>query len=112
MISNYDPNFRGTHVIRVTFMQWDYVGHVAFQIGGDCHGSDLLNGNFLETDNQDDIARYVENDCKFTFHEGIDCYSATLSNSQGDELVVEGDEKDFKDMVVSIEFSELRQDPK
>ena len=34
MISSYDPNFHGVHVIRVTFMQWDYIGHVAFEIAG------------------------------------------------------------------------------
>lgn len=25
MINYYDPNFQGVHVIRVTFMQWDYI---------------------------------------------------------------------------------------
>ena len=30
MISSYDPNFHGVHTIRVTFMQWDYIGHVSF----------------------------------------------------------------------------------
>lgn len=34
MINYYDPNFQGVHVIRVTFMQWDYIGHVAFEIAG------------------------------------------------------------------------------
>ena len=36
MISSYDPNFHGVHTIRVTFMQWDYTGHVSFEIGGNC----------------------------------------------------------------------------
>ena len=42
MISSYDPNFHGVHTIRVTFMQWDYTGHVSFEIGGNCKGAELL----------------------------------------------------------------------
>lgn len=111
MIKDYDPNFRGVHVVRVTFMQWDYVGHVAYAIGGNCRGSDLLSGDFLETDIQEDIDRYPENDCDFTFHEAGEFYSATLRNSKGDTLEVDGDENEFKAMVVSIEFSELKEAP-
>lgn len=51
MISSYDPNFRGVHTIRVTFMQWDYTGHVSFEIGGNCKGAELLDFTFLECDN-------------------------------------------------------------
>ena len=42
MIDFYDPNFQGIHVIRVTFMQWNYVGHVSFRIGGNCKGAEVL----------------------------------------------------------------------
>ena len=62
MINYYDPNFQGVHVIRVTFMQWDYIGHVAFEIGGNCKGAELMDFTFLECDNQEDIDRYSEND--------------------------------------------------
>lgn len=47
MISSYDPNFRGVHTIRVTFMQWDYTGHVSFEIGGNCKGAELLDFTFI-----------------------------------------------------------------
>jgi hypothetical protein len=69
MISSYDPNFRGVHTIRVTFMQWDYTGHVSFEIGGNCKGAELLDFTFLECDNQEDIDRYSENDCQFSYDE-------------------------------------------
>lgn len=46
MINYYDPNFQGVHVIRVTFMQWDYIGHVAFEIGGNCKGAELMDFTF------------------------------------------------------------------
>ena len=67
MINYYDPNFQGVHVIRVTFMQWDYIGHVAFEIGGNCKGAELMDFIFLECDNQEDIDRYSENDCQFSY---------------------------------------------
>lgn len=54
MISSYDPNFHGVHTIRVTFMQWDYTGHVSFEIGGNCKGAELMDFTFLECDNQEE----------------------------------------------------------
>lgn len=78
MISSYDPNFRGVHTIRVTFMQWDYTGHVSFEIGGNCKGAELLDFTFLECDNQEDIDRYSENDCQFSYDEENEVYTAVL----------------------------------
>jgi len=66
MLKYYDPNFRGVHVVRTTFMAWDYVGHVAWPIGGNCRGAAMLDTDFLECDTQEDIDRYVENDCQFS----------------------------------------------
>ena len=91
MISSYDPNFHGVHTIRVTFMQWDYTGHVSFEIGGNCKGAELLDFTFLECDNQEDIDRYSENDCQFSYDEEN-----------------EGDECDFKGMAVAIEIAGTR----
>lgn len=78
MISSYDPNFHGVHTIRVTFMQWDYIGHVSFGIGGNCKGAELLDFTFLECDNQEDIDRYSENDCQFSYDEENEVYTAVL----------------------------------
>lgn len=110
MLNNYDPNMtrHAVHTVRVTFMQWGYVVHVAYEIGGNCQGTDLLNCNFLETDDADDIGRYVENDCDLTYSEDEECFKATLTNTNGDTLDVEGDEEDFKNMVVAIEFAAVR----
>lgn len=69
MLKYYDPNFRGVHIVRATFMAWDYVGHVAWPIGGNCRGAAMLDTDFLECDTQEDIDRYVENDCQFSFDE-------------------------------------------
>jgi hypothetical protein len=106
MLEKYDPNVEGTHIIRVTFMQWDYVGHISYKMGGNCRGMDLLDGAFLECDNQEDIDRYVENDCAYAYDEDANMFSAILHNAVGDELEVESD-TDFGEMVVAIEISEL-----
>ena len=95
MISSYDPNFQGVHTIRVTFMQWDYIGHVAFEIGGNCKGAELMDFTFLECDNQEDIDRYSEEN---------EIYTAVLKNADGNALEVEGNEADFKAMAVGIEI--------
>lgn len=105
MISSYDPNFHGVHTIRVTFMQWDYTGHVSFGIGGNYKGAELLDFTFLECDNQEDIDRYSENDCQFSYDEENEVYTAVLKNADGDTLEVEGDECDFKGMAVAIEIA-------
>ena len=104
MISSYDPNFHGVHTIRVTLMKLDYTGHVSFEIGGNCKGAELLDFTFLECDNQEDIDRYSENDCQFSYDEENEIYTAVLKNADGNALEVEGNEADFKAMAVGIEI--------
>ena len=104
MIDFYDPNFEGVHTIRVTLMQWEYVGHIAFKIGGNWKGASLLYYSFLDCDTQEDIARYTENDCQFAYNEKYGIYRAVLKNADGGELVVDGDAKEISDMIVGIEI--------
>ena len=106
MVQSYDPNFQGVHVIRVTFMMWKYVGHIAYKIGGNCMGDTLLEPNFLESETQDDIDLYVENDCNFRFDEEEETFYATLKDADGNELEVEGDDIEFRDMIVGIEIAD------
>lgn len=107
MIDFYNPDFEGTHVIRVTLMQWEYVGHIAFKIGGNCKGASLLYYSFLDCNTQEDIARYTENDCHFSFNEEYEIYRVILKNANEDELLVEGDVKEISDMIVGIEIVEV-----
>lgn len=110
MIKYYDPNMcNAIHTVRITLMQEDYVGHISRKIKGDCKGADLLEADCFEYDDQDDIDRYVENDCKFSYDEDYCIYTAVLTNSDGDQLEVEGDTYEMKNMVVSIEFAEVEE---
>lgn len=108
MLQNYDPNFTGIHVVRFTFMAWEYVGHVAFPVGGNCHGADILEPTFLETDNQEDIDHYTENDCQFSYHEDADSFSAMLLREDGDILEFSGSPEEFKEILVAAEITECR----
>ena len=65
----------------------------------------FLKVQFLECDNQEDIDRYSENDCQFSYDEENEVYTAVLKNADGDTLEVEGDECDFKGMAVAIEIA-------
>ena len=48
-LKNYNPvQGRNIHTVRVTFMDGEYTGHIAFEVGGNCRGSDFLNYDFLE----------------------------------------------------------------
>lgn len=111
-MKNYNVNgYRGIHTIRVTFMCEDYVGHIAYKVGGNCKGATLLNTDFLENDTQEDIERYVENDCCFEYNEDCDCFSYVLRNSDGDTWEF-GDESpnDVANIVVSIEIIDYKEE--
>lgn len=105
MINYYDPNIRlSTHTVRVTLMQWDYIGHIAYEIGGNTRGAEVLEADFLEyIDEANDL---VENDCKFTsYQEDGECYyRALLTKPDGGRLEVVEDEYGIKDMIVSLEI--------
>lgn len=111
MIANYDPNFIGVHVVRATFQVWDYVGHVAFSVGGNCRGAAHLDTTFLETHTQEDIDLYDENDCAFSFDEDSEEYHALLHRADGDTLEWSGDEEEFKDILIALEIVECREQP-
>ena len=95
------------HTIRVTFMQEDYIGHVSYEVGGNCKGGNLLDPNdVLECDYP-----FTENDCRFRcVDEEMPYFEAMLHNAAGDALIVEGDENDMLNMIVSIEIAAVRED--
>lgn len=95
------------HTIRVTLMQDDYTGHIAYEVGGNCKGGNLLDPNdVLEGD-----YLFTENDCRFRcVDEEMPCFEAMLHNAAGDALLVEGDENDMLNMIVSIEIAAVRED--
>lgn len=107
MIKSYpvDSEFNA-HTVRITFMVDEYAGHIAFNIGGNCRGAALLNTDFLDEDTQEDIDRYIENDCDFRFHDdgGDGYFSAVFIDAERHRLSVTGTSEELKDMIVRLEI--------
>ena len=107
MIKSYpvDSEFN-THTIRVTFMAGRYAGHIAFNVGGNCRGAALLNTDFLDEDTQEDIDRYVENDCSFQYHDngGEGYFTAVLADAKENLLIVKRTSEELRDMIVRMEI--------
>lgn len=100
----YNPDIRsGIHKIQVTIQQWEYKGHLIVNMGGNCHGRDVLNFDF-ECNNPPE-----NNDCQFGYDEVNNRFSATLEDDNGNELYVSGDANNFNEMMVAIEFLEYRR---
>lgn len=94
---------RGTHTIRVTLQDDEYVGHIAYETDGNCKGLSLLGGYFEEW-GQDEIDAFVENDCEFVFEEDGEFYTFALKDEDGNVCVCEADDRDIGDFVVAVEI--------
>ena len=109
MLKTYSPNDTyNIHLVRVTFMEGEYSGHIAYEMGGNCRGADLLDNGFLYETSQADIDQYIENDCQFTFHEDGEWFSAVLKNPAGHSLTVSGKDEDMRKMIVCMEIDGIR----
>jgi len=111
MITTYDPNtYSGTHTVRITFMQYEYIGHIAFEIGGNCKGSNIIsNGIDLLEYFDPETDRLVENDCQFTYNEDEDMFSLTLVSPTGDYLCGDFDLDDINNSIVAIEIVNYKE---
>lgn len=111
MIDFYDPNiWIGTHTVRITLMEWDYVGHIAYKIGGNTRGAGLLDADFFDYADGDDIANLVENDCELEWLEDSATYQLVLTNPAGEQIQEEWEADELKKMVVSIEFIKFERE--
>lgn len=94
---------KSVHTVRVTLMQEDYIGHVAYDVYGNCTGADVLDVDyFLET-----AEKFTENDCEFEWIENF--FSATLRNADGGKMSVTGMDTDLRRLIVGMEFVDVRR---
>ena len=108
MLEKYDPNICfGRHTIRITLMHWDYVGHVAVEVNGNCKGAILLDPCYIVEADEDDIQHFVENDCNFSKESGI--FSAKLKNQKGEILEIEDFVDEIENLIVGIEIVDYVQ---
>lgn len=95
------------HTIRVTFQSDEYKGHIAYEMGGNCAGLDVMDWDPDCTD-QDDIDLYVENDCNFRLDEDMDYFLFELHDEAGNACEFECDGDDLKECVVAVEIIACR----
>lgn len=114
---NYDPNLNNAiHTVRLTFQQWEYTGHIAFEISGNCKGADIL---ATAIDDLYEDTKFVENDCKFKFNEpdkdtnddyADGWYSMTLKDKDGNELFCNDTlPNDIPEMLVAAEIVDVKK---
>lgn len=108
MLKSYDPNISyGVHTVRFTLMQWDYVGHVAVKVNGNCKGITLLDPCFIIDVDEEDIKNFVENDCAYKVLD--DYFHVELKNSSGDTLEIEDYYDELERMIVGIEIVDFKE---
>ncbi len=100
-MESYDINiYDGTHKVKVTLQCKEYIGHIIYDMGGNCHGLTIIQSADFETE----TFEYSENDCKLQYDERSDYFTAELVSEDGDILIVEGDGAEMNDMIVAVEI--------
>ena len=63
-MKEYNPTLcwcgKAVHTVRVTLMQEDYIGHVSYEVHGNCTGAAVLDVDYFLEDGEP----YIENDCR------------------------------------------------
>lgn len=104
-MEKYDIGIRnGVHRVKVTLQQWEYIGHIWTNMGGNCYGKSILDFDF-ECEDGD-----LENDCKLEYDEDEDWYTAVLKDKDGNTCRVDGSASDFNDMIVALEIVSYKSD--
>lgn len=101
----YDHYF-AKHKVQITLQEEDYVGHVIYEIGGNCKGLDVLNNANFE----DETFENAENDCELQYIEEGDYFEAYLKNGNGDKLLIEANGTEMNRRIVAIEIIAFEKD--
>lgn len=112
-MKRYDisDNFRDRiHTIRVTFQWQQYKGHIAYEVGGNCRGLNVMDVDFDCMD-ASDIANLKENDCNFGWNEDYETWNLLLKDDEGEECAIQDiEENEISDYVVGLEIIDCRLD--
>lgn len=106
MIHYYNPsNCYEEHIVKVTIQKWGYRGRIWVKIRGNAKGLAVLDGIddaiFGKAICNDTV---VISDCCFTIWKEEGWYKAFLMNTEGNILEVEGDQREFADMIIGLEI--------
>lgn len=110
-MKKYDisDNFRNRiHTIRVTFQWQEYKGHIAYEMGGNCRGLNVMDLDFDCWDMYD-IAGLKENDCYSKLDEDYEVWQLVLKDDNGNECEMNDiSQNEINDYVVAIEIINCR----
>lgn len=100
-MKNYDPNARfGTHIVELTFQQWDHKLTVEVPVGGNCKGMSIIEAaiyNFHE--------KLYDEQGEYPF--------IIMFDEEGNELETGfEDEEELKDMLVSARILSFTRESK
>jgi hypothetical protein len=116
MITNYKPAERNTHTVRITFNSEGYTGHISYKVGGNLKGLDIIENavSFIETCDEDDIERLVENDCQFEidFDDETDeaTFGIVLTKGEDNSKFIDILEDDIRNMIVAVEIADVKSE--
>ena len=97
----------GVHTCRITLMEREFIGHITFELGGNCRGASIINSalEYLY-----DPCK-LESDCGFTYTED-GYYSFSLRNGES-ILPIDGiDFDELSDMIVAVEIIDYKDEEK
>lgn len=107
---NYNPNVRnGIHKVKMTLQQWEYIGEIIFEVGGNCKGKSIL--ECAMDVYEEDI---IENSCNFSYFDetdddGDNWFKCILKDDDGNEMEVEDKGESLEDYIVGIEIIDFKE---
>lgn len=99
-LKNYDPNLTwAKHTMKISFMIWDFKGHVTYEMGGNARGLSLL---AIDPNDLYETA-FDENPVNFR-NSGEDWFAMELTNGNGDITEVEDYFDSLGAYIVAVEI--------
>lgn len=109
-MKNYNPYDEGIHTVRITLQDGEYVGRITHEVGGNCHGIEVLDYDFACVDESDFDGKYASNDCDLQ-RNGYNSFNVTLKNGKGDTLLLEDMSADeMNNMIVCVEIVDFKEE--
>lgn len=95
----YEYGDYGTHTLRVTLQYGKYKGNIAYEVGGNISGLDVLK---IDADDLAWVQDFKENTCEFNTED--DGFSVILSDDEGNQLLIDEEYDELERYVVSVEI--------
>ena len=107
-MKNYDPNiYMGIHTLRITIMNFDFVGHIEKEVGGNCRGKSMIESGLDIFEEFEGETKFMRSDCELTALPN-EMLRAVLTNEKGEQLIITEHYSEFEDMIVGVEIIDYK----